>query len=214
MAYRRTPAVITRLEDNRSRILSAARDLVADGGWRHAQIASVAQKAGVATGTVYRYFPSKAELFAEVLADVSRRERDVVAAIVDSDGTPAARMRDAVEAFARRALRGRRLAHAMIVEPCDPEIDHARLVWRAALCEEFIRLIGIGQRDGSFRAGEARILGACVVGAFMEALVGPLAPEDLGDDTAVQALIRQISDACLAMVAASKPAGPRIRSIA
>jgi AcrR family transcriptional regulator len=213
MAYRRTPAVVTRLEDNRSRILSAARDLVAEGGWRHAHIASVAQKAGVATGTVYRYFPSKAELFAEVLANVSRRERDVVAAIIDGEGTPAVRLQGAVEAFARRALQGHRLAYAMIVEPCDPEIDRARLVWREALCEEFVRLIEIGQRHGSFRSCDARIVGACVVGAFMEALVGPLAPEDLGDDAVAQGLIREISDACLAMVALPRPAG-RLRRIA
>lgn len=213
MAYRRTPAVVTRLEDNRSRILSAARDLVAEGGWRHAHVASVAQKAGVATGTVYRYFPSKAELFAEVLANVSRRERDVVAAIIDGEGTPAVRLQGAVGAFAKRALQGHRLAYAMIVEPCEPGIDRARLVWREALCEEFVRLVEIGQRHGSFRSCDARIVGACVVGAFMEALVGPLAPEDLGDDAVVQALIREISDACLAMVALPRPAG-RLRRIA
>ena len=66
---------------------------MAEGGWRHAQVAAVAAKAGLATGTVYRYFPSKADLFAEVLANVSRRERDVVAAIVDGDGTPASRLK-------------------------------------------------------------------------------------------------------------------------
>jgi AcrR family transcriptional regulator len=213
MVYRRTPAVVTRLEDNRSRILAAARDLVAEGGWQHAHVASVARKAGVATGTVYRYFPSKAELFAEVLANVSRRERDVVAAIVDGEGTPSVRLRGAVEAFAKRALQGRRLAYALIAEPCEPEIDRARLVWRGALCEEFVRLIEIGQQQGAFRACDARIVGTCVVGAFMEALVGPLAPEDLGDDAVAQALIREISDTCLAIVALSRPAG-RLRRIA
>src|SRR3954470_15106046 len=121
MVYQRTPATISRLEDNRARILAAARALVAEGGWPHAHIATVAQNAGVATGTVYRYFPSKAELFAEVLANVSRRERDVIAAIVDSGGAPQAQLRAAVEAFAKRALKGRRLAYAMIAEPCEPE---------------------------------------------------------------------------------------------
>ena len=43
------------------------------------------------------------------------RERDVLAAIVDGDGTPAARLKGAVQAFSSRALRGRRLAYAMIV---------------------------------------------------------------------------------------------------
>jgi AcrR family transcriptional regulator len=160
MVYRRTPSVVTRLEDNRARILAAARALVAEGGWRHAHVATVAEKAGVATGTVYRYFPSKAELFAEVLAIVSSRERDVIAAIVDGDGTPATRLRGAVQAFSKRALKGRRLAHAMIVEPCEPEIDEARLEWRAALGEEFVRLIRIGQQQGAFRDCDPRIAGA------------------------------------------------------
>jgi AcrR family transcriptional regulator len=201
MAYRRTPAVVTRLEDNRARILEAARALVAEGGWRHAHVATVAGKAGVATGTVYRYFPSKAELFAEVLAAVSSRERDVVAAIAGSDGAPAARLRGAVVAFAKRALERRPLAYALIAEPCEPAIDSARLVWRAALSEEFIRLIELGQAQGAFRACVARIAAACVVGALMEALVGPLAPEAFGEGDAASRLIGEIADGCLAIVA-------------
>ena len=54
--------------------------------------------------------------------------------------------------FRKRALKGRRLAYAMIVEPCEPEIDSARLHWRAALGEEFVRLIAMGQQQGAFRA--------------------------------------------------------------
>ena len=81
MVYRHTPAVEARLHDNRSRILAAARALVSEGGWAEAQVASVAATAGLATGTVYRYFASKAELFAEVLSAVSQREVDVLEGI-------------------------------------------------------------------------------------------------------------------------------------
>jgi AcrR family transcriptional regulator len=210
MAYHRTQATVSRLEDNRARILAAARALVAEGGWRHAHVATVAQNAGVATGTVYRYFPSKAELFAEVLANVSRREGEVVAAIIDGGGTPAERLKGAVGAFAARALKGRRLAYAMIAEPCEPEIDRARLHWRAALGEAFVRLIAVGQKQGTFRRGDPRIAAACVVGAFMEALVGPLTPE-IFDGKAAQRLVGEIAENCLAVVAlpptrqASKP---------
>jgi AcrR family transcriptional regulator len=212
MVYRRTPAVVTRLEDNRLRILAAARELVAQGGWRHAPIAAVAHRADMATGTVYRYFPSKAELFVEVLANVSRRERDVVAAIVDGAGSPTVRLEKAVEAFAQRALRGRRLAYALIAEPCEPQIEQARLAWRALLSEEFVRLVVMGQRRGEFRMCNPRIAGACVVGALMEALVGPLAPEDVGNGPAARKLIDEISEACLAIVA--RPRAARIKGVA
>src|SRR3546814_8817494 len=87
MAYRQTQAVEARMQDNRARILAAARTLVSVGGWGETQIASVAAAAGIATGTVYRYFTSKAELFAEVLSAVSQREVDVLTAIANSDGT-------------------------------------------------------------------------------------------------------------------------------
>ena len=87
MAYRQTAAVEARLQDNRTRILHAARALVSEGGWQEAQIANVATTAGIATGTVYRYFPSKAELFADVLARVSQREVDVLTDIAASEAT-------------------------------------------------------------------------------------------------------------------------------
>ncbi len=212
MVYRRTPAVVVRLEDKRARILKAARDLVAEDGWRHAQVASVAAKAGLATGTVYRYFPSKAELFAEVLTDVSQRERDVVKAIVDGDGTPASRLKGAVKAFTKRALQGHRLAYAMIAEPCEPEIDKARLVWRANLSAEFVRLIEIGQAHGTFRACDARVAASCVVGAFMESLVGPLTPDAFADADDAQRLLDEIADGCLAIVAV-RGAAPSARRI-
>jgi AcrR family transcriptional regulator len=59
------PRVKARLADSRRRILEAARVVVAEQGFAAAQVAVVAAEAGVATGSVYRHFPSKASLFAE-----------------------------------------------------------------------------------------------------------------------------------------------------
>ena len=78
---------------------------MSEGGWTEAQVASVAAAAGIATGTVYRYFPSKAELFAEVLALVSQREVDVLAAIARADGGATVRLHSAVATFVKRAMR-------------------------------------------------------------------------------------------------------------
>ena len=38
------------------------------------QIAAVAARAGIAAGTVYRYFPSKTDLIAELVAAIAGRE--------------------------------------------------------------------------------------------------------------------------------------------
>ena len=121
MPYRPTERTLARNAETRRRIVASARDLIARGGYAEAQIAAVASRARVATGTVYRHFPSKADLFAEVFREASQHEVDAVAAAAgESGGSAVARIAAAVETFARRALRGRRLAWALIAEPAQP----------------------------------------------------------------------------------------------
>src|SRR4051794_21591864 len=116
------PAAATRLEtlaQTRQAILIAARDIVADGGWPGAQMALIAARAGVATGTVYRYFSSKSALFSDVLAAVSEHELGILRSIIAGGGNAAERLQGAVQAFVRRGLKSRRLAYALIAEPCE-----------------------------------------------------------------------------------------------
>lgn len=177
MAYRQTPAVEARLLDNRTRILQAARALVSEGGWQEAQVANVAATAGIATGTVYRYFPSKAELFAEVLSRVSQREVDVLSDIAASDGSAHERLHSMVTTFVLRAMRNPRLAYALIAEPCDKAIDEERLTYRAAISKVIHGVIAQGQADASMRSDvRADIAATVIVGGFMEGLIGPLSP--------------------------------------
>ncbi|MEO7031277.1 MAG: TetR/AcrR family transcriptional regulator [Herbaspirillum sp.] len=204
MAYHRTELVEERLAHNRTRILKAARRLVSEGGWPEGQIASIAAAAGLATGTVYRYFPSKAELFSEVLANVSQREVDVIAQIAASNGSPYERLHSAVRSFVRRAMRNRRLAYALIAEPCEREIDEARLIWRHAIGQQIVGIIEEGQRSGHFQQELcANVAAAVIVGGSMEALVGPLSPLapnlDAKSDTA-DCLADEIATICCAPV--------------
>lgn len=197
MVYRQTETGTKRLADKRARILKAARDLVADGGWPAAQVDNVAAKAGVATGTVYRHWSSKAELSAEIVASVSAREVGVVQAVVEADGSPAEKLEAAIRAFASRALRGRRLAYAMIAEPVDPEAETVRLDYRAQLARCFERILREGIMRGAFPRLDPAVAAACIVGAFMEALVGPLAPAKGTGPRADRHLIDQITQFCL-----------------
>jgi TetR/AcrR family transcriptional regulator len=58
-----------RKAQSRRRILEAARDVFFRDGFMAANLDEVAEKAGVAKGTLYRYFASKADLYVAVLAD-------------------------------------------------------------------------------------------------------------------------------------------------
>ena len=201
MAYRRTERVEEQLQDKRDRILQAVRAVVGEVGFHGAQVATVAEAAGVATGTVYRHFPSKGELFAEALALNAQHEVDVVAAVAQVDGAPSARLADALRVFARRAVRARRLAWAMIAEPAEPEVDAARLTYRRAFSDVFERLIREGIAQGEFPPQNAQASAACLMGALSEGLIGPLAPE-AGSLPDTRALIEQITAFCLQAVSA------------
>ena len=202
---------IERLTATKTTILEAARDTVALSGWKDAQIALIAAKAGVATGSIYRYFDSKADLYAQVLALVSQREVEVVQAIVDSEGPAAQRLVDAIYAFALRAMRGRRLAYALIAEPCEPEIDAARLKYRAALADQIARLVVQGIASGEFIEVDANVAASCVTGAFMEALVGPLAPEAAPDSASAKAIAQ--TTASLAARMLFRHAAPKLKLV-
>lgn len=140
---------------------------MSEGGWAEAQVASVAATAGIATGTVYRYFPSKAELFAEVLSAVSQREVDVLTDIAGSGGPALGRLHAAVATFVRRAMRNPRLAYALIAEPCDKEIDEARLTYRGAISEVIRSIIESGRSTKQIRTDvRPDIAATVIVGGF------------------------------------------------
>jgi AcrR family transcriptional regulator len=72
-----------RKQVSRRRILESAKEVFFRDGFMAANLDEVAHRAGVAKGTLYRYFDSKAELYVAVLADngeiFKQRMRDAVA---------------------------------------------------------------------------------------------------------------------------------------
>ncbi|MFK3845454.1 MULTISPECIES: TetR/AcrR family transcriptional regulator [Stenotrophomonas] len=176
MAYKRSPLMEERMAGARERILLAARELVAAGGYRNAPVTAVAAQAGVSTGLIYRHFPSKAELFVEVLSAAVEHEVEILEGIAAGPEPAPQRLRLAITAFVRRALAGPGLAHAFIVEPVDPEVEAERMRGRRRFGDVFRRLVQDGIASGAFPAQDADVTAACIVGAFTEALVGPTAP--------------------------------------
>ena len=67
----------------RERLLASARELIEEGGYAAAPVIAIAERAGVAAGTLYRHFPSKEELFVEVFRSVCEREERAMRAAAD-----------------------------------------------------------------------------------------------------------------------------------
>ncbi|WP_372096721.1 TetR/AcrR family transcriptional regulator [Tistrella mobilis] len=208
MAYRRTKKVEERLARTREDIVTAALGLVAEGGYAAASMPAIAARAEVSTGLLYRYFPSKADLFEEVFRRASQREIDACARRAAAPGTARERLAGVVETFARRALKGPRLAWALLAEPVDPAIEAERLRYRQPYREIFAGLIRDGIAMGEIAPQDADILAAAMVGAIAEAMAGPLtrAPDAIpaaGDDH----LVATITRFCVQSLGPVPPAG-------
>jgi AcrR family transcriptional regulator len=166
-------------EPTRERLLRAAREVVEAHGYGGASVAAISTAAGVATGTLYRHFGSKAELFVEVFRDVCGRELDAMrAAAARSDAAPGSDLVDRVlaplEVFARRALQNRALAWALLAEPVDAQVDEVRLEYRRTYRELLAGLLAEAVDAGALPPQDPALTAAALVGAVGEVLVGPL----------------------------------------
>src|SRR5947208_14235324 len=99
MPYRRTENVVRKLAARHDAIMAAAREIATEGGMAALQIVPVAERAGIATGTVYRYFPSKAELVAALVAALADRERAVLEAADKAAPGPLTAIADVITTF-------------------------------------------------------------------------------------------------------------------
>ena len=176
MPYRRTENVRRRLAAREQAILSAALALAGEEGMHAVQIAAVAKRANIAAGTVYRYFPAKTDLIAELVAAVSAREMTAMRAAADAAPGPLSALAACIATFAARALAERKLVWAVLAEPADGEIDAMRLDFRQSIAAEFETRIRIARARQLLPEQDERVAAPAIVGALLEGLLGPLAP--------------------------------------
>jgi AcrR family transcriptional regulator len=175
MAYRRTERVIARLAARQEAIVAAARALASESGMAAVQIVPVAERAGIAAGTVYRYFPSKDDLVAALVGAISEQEIAAINRAAAAAPGPLSALAAAVMAFAVRALRERRLAVAMLACGGDADAAAERLTFRRRLAAEFASRIGAAIAAGHLPDQDPAFAAAAVIGAVMEGLLGSLA---------------------------------------
>src|SRR5467141_3511627 len=172
MVYRRTHQVVKRLAARRSAILAAARD---------------------AAVTVYRYFPSKADLISELIADVSRDELAAIRRAADAAPGPSSALAAAVPTVAVHVLSQRKLAWGILAEPVDVDVTASRLASRREISGEIAARIDAAVRAGHLPAQDTSLAASALLGALHESLVGPLAPDNLDDQGRLRDAVQTVT---------------------
>jgi AcrR family transcriptional regulator len=165
----------------RDQLLHAARELIEEGGYGAASVVAITARAGLAAGTLYRHFRSKEELFIELFRSVCDRELAAIRRAAEEDGAShTERLQMVLSTFAERALRRPRLAWALLAEPVDPLVDAERLTYRARYAEMMAGCLGAAVAAGELPDQDLALSAAALVGAWGEALVGPLSRREDG----------------------------------
>jgi AcrR family transcriptional regulator len=99
--------------ERRQRILDATLTLASRGGYEAVQMRAVADRAGVALGTLYRYFPSKIHLLVSGLAREFERNQEKLDRLAIPGDTPYERMLFVLGRVTRAMQREPMLTEAM-----------------------------------------------------------------------------------------------------
>ncbi|WP_436860284.1 TetR/AcrR family transcriptional regulator [Acinetobacter haemolyticus] len=176
MSYKRSSLMQERMEQNRKSILSSARKLISEGGFKDAQIQTIAEQAGVSSGLVYRYFDNKSQVLIEVLSEAINTELLVIDAITDSDLPAELKLHKAVATFVKRALNSPQLAYSLMFEPVDSLVEHERFRVKQLIKQSVIKILADGKASGEFDLEDLNTTALCVVGAMTYVVVEPLDP--------------------------------------
>jgi AcrR family transcriptional regulator len=197
-----------RREGTRTRLLRAGVEVLETGGYAAASVAAIAERAGLATGTLYRHFPSKADLFVELFRTIGAAE---LAAMVNA----AAGARDAAEeldaviaTFAGRAMSRPRVAWALVYEPLDLSVDAERVRCRRAYAARMARFVRERVESGELPDQDPDTTAAALIGGISEALVSPLSPV-AGGNADPDAVIAALTAFCRRAVGADAPPAMR-----
>lgn len=199
MSYKRSSLMQERMEQNREAILQSARELIAQGGIKDAQIQAIAERAGVSSGLVYRYFDNKSQVLIEVLSEAIQHEVKILNHIAESELASKQKLDKAVTTFVKRAMNSPQLAYSLMFEPVDAELEHERFRSKQLIKQSIKEILAAGKINGEFGFEDLNTAALCVVGAMTFVVIEPLNPSRnvMFDQNYKDYFVKQIAEFCV-----------------
>ncbi|MDQ7247515.1 TetR/AcrR family transcriptional regulator [Dongia sedimenti] len=161
-------------QERRQKILAAAAELFGANPYDSVQMRDVAARAEVGKPTLYRYFPSKEELFLEVFKSGLDRLDSEVAAILKDREQPARSLERLLEALLN-ALGGQVAALRMLTDDQSPVMRRWRNEFRRRrrpFVEAARTILEQGIASGEFRPVDLETVPSMLIGIVRGGLVG------------------------------------------
>ena len=164
----RTPPPRQLTEQGRERqqqLVDAAMALFSEHGYAATRIRDICDRAGVAKGLFYWYFPTKLDLFAELVRTMRRGLRRAQAAAMSGDADALTRLRKATAASVVFMAEHAAYFALVDVERADPTIADTLRAGSQVYLDDVLVLIREAQRHGDVIDADPTMLAYGVLGA-------------------------------------------------
>ena len=149
--------------DVRARLLEAAEEIFGRRGFYNASIAEITRRAGIAQGSFYLHFPSKEEIFRELMRSRGEEMRDALAGVGEPGSPDWATQREAFRRFFEWIVEHpwfyRVTRQAEFVDPA------LREGWYREFAKRYVGLLEKGMETGLIPKADPEVLGWAVMGA-------------------------------------------------
>ena len=166
----------------RRRLLDAARDLAADGGYDAVTMRAVAHRAGVSAPTAYQYFSSRDHVLVDVFVDLASGTSAVITARPSRRREPADRAVATLRRVVQRMEDEPELFVALVRAYLSgaPEVRHASAAMQSSM-RVWINS-ALGSAPVPDRDAVIAILEAVLLTGLVSLVIGNRSPADIGDD--------------------------------
>ena len=151
--------------ERKQQLVDAAMVLFAERGYAATRISDICARAGVAKGLFYWYFPTKLDLFSELVRSMRHRLRRAQADAMEPAADPIERVRQGTTASVRFMAEHATYFSLVDVERSDPAIADAVRSGSEVYLDDVTALVDAAQQAGQIPDADPRLLALGVLGA-------------------------------------------------
>ena len=180
MAYRTSDKVRQKKDAKRTAMMQTAVQVFAEKGYHAATVRDIVQKAGVAIGTFYFYFPDKETLFVYLYEETGEFLAQTLEQAISGKDKLHHQIAAGVQAYVNVALYEPAVIHLMLVGGIGaiPSLHEKRAVFRERMTQMWQRPLDFASDDGNLPDQNTRRSAEMIAGACDEAILNLLAQPD------------------------------------
>ncbi len=146
-----------RRRNRRKQLIAASRKLFLKKGFGETSVSAIVAAAGVAQGTFYLYFDSKADVLLYMRAEVLEDYLGSFQGAMEGDAPADERLVAGIRAIQEAVNRHRAIIRVFREATTSDELSRVWVAGREALAVPLARLVEQGVSDGSFRVQDAQM---------------------------------------------------------